>query len=64
MGFVIFNNKTKEKTMTTQELTQTIRELKELKAMAADLTAEITTLEDIIKAEMIVRNLYAKACRQ
>ena len=42
--------------MTAQELTRTVRELKELKAMAADLTAEITTLEDILKAEMTARN--------
>ena len=41
--------------MTTQELTSTVRELKELKAMASDLTAEITTLEDILKAEMTSR---------
>jgi predicted phage-related endonuclease len=41
--------------MTAQELTQTVRELKELKAMASDLTAEITTLEDSIKAEMTAR---------
>ena len=38
--------------MNSQELTKTVRELKELKAMATDLTAEITSLEDIIKAEM------------
>jgi len=42
--------------MTTQELTKTVRDLKELKAMSADLTAEITTLEDILKAEMAARN--------
>jgi predicted phage-related endonuclease len=42
--------------MTTQELTQTVRELKELKTMAAELTAEITTLEDVVKAEMTARN--------
>ena len=41
--------------MTMQELTQTVRELKELKAMAAEMTAEITTLEDIVKAEMTAR---------
>jgi predicted phage-related endonuclease len=41
--------------MTAQELTKTIRELKELKAMASDLTAEITTLEDTVKAEMTAR---------
>ena len=42
--------------MTMQELTQTVRELKELKAMAAEMTAEITNLEDIVKAEMTARN--------
>ena len=42
--------------MTAQELTKTVRDLKELKAMAADLTAEITTLEDTLKAEMTARN--------
>lgn len=42
--------------MTAQELTKTVRDLKELKAMASDLTAEITTLEDILKAELTARN--------
>lgn len=42
--------------MTAQELTKTVRELKELKAMATDLAAEITTLEDILKAELTARN--------
>jgi len=42
--------------MTVQELTKTVRDLKELKAMAADLSAEITTLEDTLKAEMTARN--------
>ena len=42
--------------MTTQELTKTVRELKELKTMAVDLATEITTLEDIIKCEMTARN--------
>jgi len=41
--------------MTAKELTKTVRELRELKAMAADLTAEITTMEDILKAEMTAR---------
>ena len=41
--------------MTALELTGTVRELKELKAMAAELTSEITTLEDIIKAEMTAK---------
>ena len=42
--------------MTAQELTKTVRDLKELKAMAADLSAEITTLEDALKTEMTARN--------
>jgi len=42
--------------MTAQELTKTVRELKELKVMAAELSAEITTLEDTLKAEMTARN--------
>ena len=41
--------------MTTQDLTSTVRELKELKAMAADITADITSLEDILKTEMTSR---------
>ena len=42
--------------MTATELTNTVRELKELKLMASDLAADIETLEDRIKAEMTVRN--------
>ena len=42
--------------MTATELSKTVRELKELKTMATDLAAEITTLEDILKAEMTARN--------
>ena len=42
--------------MTATELTNTVRELKELKLMAAEMDAEITSLEDAIKAEMTVRN--------
>ena len=41
--------------MTALELTKTVRDLKELKAMAVDLSAEITTLEDLLKAEMTAR---------
>ena len=41
--------------MTAQELTKTVRELKELKVMAAELAAEIMTLEDTLKAEMTAR---------
>lgn len=42
-------------TMSTHELTSKVRELKELKAMAEELAAEITSIEDDIKAEMTVR---------
>lgn len=41
--------------MSTHELTDKVRELKELKALAAELEAEITSLEDSIKAEMTAR---------
>ena len=42
--------------MTATELTNTVRELKELKLMASDLAADIETLEDRIKGEMTARN--------
>lgn len=42
--------------MSTIELTTKIRELKELKAMAEEISAEITSIEDIIKAEMTARD--------
>ncbi len=42
--------------MSQNELTAKIRELKELKAMADEIAAEITTIEDTIKAEMTARN--------
>lgn len=42
--------------MRTNEMTSKIRELKELKAMAEELAAEITAIEDTIKAEMTARN--------
>ncbi len=41
--------------MSTIELTSKVRELKELKMMAEELAAEITAIEDIIKAEMTTR---------
>ncbi|NLB82498.1 MAG: hypothetical protein GX800_13025 [Clostridiaceae bacterium] len=41
--------------MSTTELTSKVRELKELKVMAEELEAEITAIEDIIKAEMTAR---------
>lgn len=41
--------------MSTIELTSKVRELKELKAMAEELQAEISTIEDAIKAEMTAR---------
>lgn len=42
--------------MSTIELTTKIRELKELKAMAEEIAAEITSIEDVIKAEMTARD--------
>lgn len=41
--------------MSTNELSSKVRELKELKAMAEELAAEITAIEDSIKAEMTAR---------
>lgn len=38
--------------MSKTELTSKVKELKELKAMADELIAEIATIEDDIKAEM------------
>ena len=43
--------------MSTNELTSKIRDLKELKAMAEEIAAEITTIEDAIKAEMTAREM-------
>lgn len=42
--------------MSTNELKSKVRELKELKAMAEELAAEITAIEDSIKAEMTARD--------
>ena len=42
--------------MTRNELTAKVQELKELKAMQDELTAEITTIEDEIKAHMTAEN--------
>lgn len=42
--------------MSTNEMTSKIRELKELKALSDELTAEIAAIEDTIKAEMTTRN--------
>lgn len=41
--------------MSVNELTTKVRELKELKAMAEELAAEITAIEDTIKAEMTAK---------
>ena len=38
--------------MSTNELVSTIKELRELKALASDLETEITALEDVVKAHM------------
>ena len=41
--------------MSANKLTSKVKELKELKMMAEEIAAEITTIEDAIKAEMIAR---------
>lgn len=41
--------------MTINELTAKVKELKELKMLADELAAEITSIEDEIKAEMTER---------
>lgn len=43
--------------MANNELTAKVRELKELKAMAEELSAEITAIEDEIKNEMAARGV-------
>ena len=42
--------------MSTNEIITKVRELKELKAMAEELAAEITAIEDDIKTEMTARS--------
>lgn len=41
--------------MSTNDLTSKVKELKELKMMIEELEAEISTIEDEIKAEMTAR---------
>lgn len=41
--------------MSTKDLSSKVKELKELKIMMEELDAEITTIEDEIKAEMTAR---------
>ena len=43
--------------MNNQELTKQVRDLKELKRMQEELQAEITGIEDEIKAEMTALNV-------
>lgn len=43
--------------MNKQELLKQVRDLKELKVMAEELQAEITAIEDNIKAEMTAQNV-------
>lgn len=42
--------------MSANELTNKVRELKELKAFADQIANEIATIEDLIKAEMTARD--------
>lgn len=43
--------------MSKTEMTNKVRELKELKAMADELAAEITAIEDSIKADMTAQGV-------
>lgn len=43
--------------MSKNEMTSKVRELKELKAMADELAAEITAIEDSIKADMTAQGV-------
>lgn len=43
--------------MSKTEMTSKVRELKELKAMAEELAAEITAIEDSIKADMTAQGI-------
>lgn len=43
--------------MSKTEMTSKVRELKELKAMADELAAEITAIEDTIKADMCAQGI-------
>ena len=43
--------------MSKTEMTSKVRELKELKAMADELAAEITAIEDSIKADMAAQGV-------
>ncbi len=43
--------------MSKNEITSKVRELKELKAMADELAAEITAIEDSIKADMTAQGV-------
>ena len=47
--------------MSVNEMTKKVRELKELKAMIDELSAEAATIEDEIKAEMTARNVNEMA---
>ena len=47
--------------MSANEMTKKVRELKELKAMIDELSAEAATIEDEIKAEMTARNVNEMA---
>ena len=42
--------------MEKSEMINKVRELKELKALAEELAAEIGTIEDLLKAEMVARD--------
>ena len=43
--------------MTAQEIIAKVTELKELKIMAEELAAEISSLEDTLKADMLAKDV-------
>lgn len=51
------NKKQEVSKMSVNEMTKKVRELKELKAMAEELAAEISTIEDEIKQEMLTQGV-------
>ena len=48
--------------MSTNEMTSKVQELKELKQLREELDAEITAIEDAIKAEMTARDTEEMTC--
>jgi hypothetical protein len=56
MPAIKFTGHMKEIAMSPAELTNTVRELKKLKLMAAEIASEIDSLEDRVKVEMSLQD--------